>query len=122
VGPGRHLVLAWSMDKTGLMCRSIEDYALVFNAIHGASEKDPATITAPFVYDRMADLSTLRIAFDEDGPEACLEKLSGLGANLREMNELPSATMDQLRAESASAFDYHIAPGGVEPEPLPEAL
>lgn len=116
------MVLSWSMDKPGPMCRSIEDCALVFNAIHGASEKDPATITAPFVYDRRVDLSTLRIGFDEDAPESFLEKLSELGANLREMNELPNARMDQLGAESAAAFDYHIAPGGVEPEPLPEDL
>ena len=45
-----------------------------------------------------------------------------LGANLREMSELPSGRTDQLSAESAAAFDYHIAPDGVEPEPLPEDL
>jgi Asp-tRNA(Asn)/Glu-tRNA(Gln) amidotransferase A subunit family amidase len=116
------MVLSWSMDKTGPMCRSIEDCALVFNALHGASEKDPATITAPFVFDRSVDLSALRIGFDEDAPESFLEKLSNLGASLKEMNELPSARMSQLGAESSAAFDYHIAPDGVEPEPLPEDL
>lgn len=116
------MVLSWSMDKTGPMCRSIEDCALVFNALHGASEKDPATITAPFAYDRSVDLSRLSIGFDEDAPELFLEKLSDLGANLKEMNELPNARMNQLGAESSAAFDYHIAPDGVEPEPLPEDL
>jgi len=116
------MVLSWSMDKTGPMCRSIEDCALVFNALQGASEKDPATITAPFVFDRSANLGTLRIGFDEDAPDSFLRTLSDLGADLREMNELPRARMNQLGAESAAAFDYHIAPGGVEPEPVPEDL
>jgi Asp-tRNA(Asn)/Glu-tRNA(Gln) amidotransferase A subunit family amidase len=116
------MVLSWSMDKAGPMCRSIEDCALVFNALQGASEKDPATITAPFVFDRSANLGTLRIGFDEDAPDSFLRTLSDLGADLREMNELPRARMNQLGPESAAAFDYHIAPGGVEPEPVPEDL
>ena len=42
------MVLSWSMDKTGPMCRSALDCALVFNSIHGADEKDPGSLTAPF--------------------------------------------------------------------------
>jgi Asp-tRNA(Asn)/Glu-tRNA(Gln) amidotransferase A subunit family amidase len=116
------MVLSWSMDKTGPMCRSIEDCALVFNTLHGASEKDPATITAPFIFDRNVDLGALRIGFDEDAPESFVRKLSDLGADPREMSELPRARMNQLGAESAAAFDYHVAPDGVEPEPVPEDL
>ena len=116
------MVLSWSMDKAGPMCRTIEDCALVFNEIHGASEHDPATVTAPFVFDRRPDLGSYRIGFTEDAPESFLEKLSNLGANLKEMNELPEFRSDQLGADSAAAFDYHVAPGGVEPEPIPEDL
>ena len=39
--PGILLALAWSMDKIGPICRSIEDCALVFDAIHGADGKVP---------------------------------------------------------------------------------
>jgi Asp-tRNA(Asn)/Glu-tRNA(Gln) amidotransferase A subunit family amidase len=39
------MVLAWSMDKVGPICRTVEDAAMVFNTIHGADEKDPATVT-----------------------------------------------------------------------------
>ena len=46
------MVLAWSMDKVGPLCRSVEDCALVFNTIHGADEKDPATLTTPFRFQR----------------------------------------------------------------------
>ena len=55
------MVLAWSMDKVGPLCRSVEDCALVFNTIHGADEKDPATLTTPFRFQRNPDLSTFRI-------------------------------------------------------------
>lgn len=116
------MVLSWSMDKTGPMCRSIEDCALVFNAIHGASDKDPASLTAPFVFDRNADLSSYRIGFTEDAPEAFLQKLGELGASLREMNPIPSGSSNALGVESSAAFDFHVAPDGVEPEPLPEDL
>ncbi len=45
------MVLSWSMDKTGPMCRSALDCALVFNAIHGSDEKDPGSLTTPFRFD-----------------------------------------------------------------------
>ncbi len=116
------MVLSWSMDKVGPLCRSIEDCALVFNAIHGASEQDPATLTAPFRFDRGPDLGTLRIGYTEDAPESFLQELSDLGARLLEMPELPRGSSSALSVESSAAFDFHIAPDGVEPEPLPEDL
>ena len=104
------------------MCRSIEDCALVFNAAHGASEKDPASLTVPFVFDRNADLATLRIGYTDDAPESFLEKLTELGANLREMNPIPRGGSNALGVESSAAFDFYVAPDGEEPEPLPEDL
>ena len=43
------MALSWSMDKIGPICRSVEDCALVFDAIHGADEHDPSSRDAPFV-------------------------------------------------------------------------
>ena len=116
------MVLSWSMDKTGPMCRSVEDCAHVFHAIHGASERDPASLTTPFAFEKIPDLGDFRIGFTEDAPETFLEALTGLGANVTEMPELPAWGSEQLGVESASAFDFHIAPGGVEPDPLPDDL
>ena len=116
------MVLSWSMDKAGPMCRTVEDCALVFNEVHGASEKDPASITAPFRFDRNADLASYDIGYDDTAPEEFLEQLSVLGANLREMNPIPRGSSNSLGVESSAAFDFHIAPDGVEPEPLPEGL
>ena len=113
------MVLAWSMDKAGPMCRSIEDCALVFNAIHGADEKDPATLTAPFRFERQPDLSRLRIGFTDSAPETFVDALRALGADPRPMPELPSSGSSSLGIESSAAFDYHVAPDGVLPQ-LPE--
>jgi Asp-tRNA(Asn)/Glu-tRNA(Gln) amidotransferase A subunit family amidase len=104
------MVLAWSMDKVGPMCRTVEDCAMVFNAIHGADEKDPATVTAPFRFDRRADLSKMRIGFDDGSPAAVVAKLRELGANLKPMPARPNSTgISGLGVESAAAFDMYIS-------------
>jgi Asp-tRNA(Asn)/Glu-tRNA(Gln) amidotransferase A subunit family amidase len=116
------MVLSWSMDKAGPMCRTIEDCALVFNELHGASEHDPASITAPFHFDPDADISGYRIGYDEDAPEEFLDQLRDLGIELREMNEIPRGSSNSLGVESSAAFDFHVSPDGEEPEPVPEGL
>jgi len=113
------MVLSWSMDKAGPMCRTVEDCALVFNAIHGSSEKDPASLTAPFRFERNPDLSAMRIGYTDDAPESFLETLRRLGAQPRPMNELPDGRSNALGVESSAAFDFYVAPNG-EPEPIPQ--
>jgi Asp-tRNA(Asn)/Glu-tRNA(Gln) amidotransferase A subunit family amidase len=108
------MVLSWTMDKPGPLCRTIEDCALVFSEIHGADEKDPATLTTPFRFQRDLDLSTLRIGYTDwennRAPEAFVEALRELGADPEPMQELPSISSNALNVESAAAFDFHIAP------------
>jgi Asp-tRNA(Asn)/Glu-tRNA(Gln) amidotransferase A subunit family amidase len=110
------------MDKTGPMCRSIEDCALVFDAIHGASELDPASLTTPFVFNRSIDLASLRIGYTEDAPESFVRALADLGADPRPIGPLPELSLTQLNVESAAAFDFHVAPDGTEPPPPPDGL
>lgn len=102
------MVLAWSMDKVGPMCRSIEDCALVFNEIHGADAKDPGTVTTPFNFDRDVDLATLSIGYDEGAPESFVNALRGLGADPRPLPEVPGGGSNALGVESAAAFDFHV--------------
>ena len=115
------MVLSWSMDKTGPMCRTIEDCALVFNEIHGSDEKDPASVTLPFRFERSPDLGALSIGYTENAPRSFVDKLEELGARPRLMRELPAQSASSLGAESASAFDFHVAPDGELP-PVPEGL
>jgi Asp-tRNA(Asn)/Glu-tRNA(Gln) amidotransferase A subunit family amidase len=114
------MVLAWSMDKVGPICRTIEDCALVFNQINGADEKDPSSITAPFQWQRNPDLSKYRIGYDERAPQPFLDKLRELGANPVPIGDPPdSRNVSQLGAESAAAFDSYIADHPEEAAPPP---
>ncbi len=116
------MVLSWSMDKTGPMCRSVEDCALVFDAIHGASTRDPASLTTPFRFERDIDLASLRIGYTEDAPESFVRALSDLGATPQRIGALPELSLSQLTVESAAAFDFHVSPDGGEPLPPPDGL
>lgn len=115
------MVLSWSMDKTGPMCRSALDCALVFNAIHGADEKDPGSVTTPFRFNPSPDLATMRIGYADDAPESFVEQLRTLGTDPRPLPPLPEGRSNALGVESAAAFDFHVARDG-EPEPVPDGL
>ncbi|MDH3215368.1 MAG: amidase [Candidatus Krumholzibacteria bacterium] len=112
------MALSWSMDKIGPICRTVEDCALVFDAIIGPDGIDRTVVDAPFNYAPSVDMRHLRIGhakrlFDEDYPNrpadaATLATLRELGADLVEV-ELPDYPVEAmaiiLQAEAAAAFD-----------------
>jgi Asp-tRNA(Asn)/Glu-tRNA(Gln) amidotransferase A subunit family amidase len=57
------MALSWTMDKIGPMCRSVEDCALVFNAIYGSDGRDETVVDAPFNWNPDVPLSSLKIGF-----------------------------------------------------------
>lgn len=57
------MALSWTMDKIGPMCRSVEDCALVFNAIYGPDGRDDTVVDAPFAWKPDVPLSKLRIGY-----------------------------------------------------------
>jgi len=112
------MALSWSMDKIGPICRTVEDCAIVFDAIRGADGIDQTLIDAPFNYNPKVDLKKLRIGylkklFEEDydnkaNDAATLVCLGELGCELVPI-ELPDYPVDAiafiLSAEAAAAFD-----------------
>jgi Asp-tRNA(Asn)/Glu-tRNA(Gln) amidotransferase A subunit family amidase len=113
------MALSWSMDKLGPICRSVEDCALVFHAIHGADGRDPTARSVPFEWDPESPLDELRVgylasAFEGEGANterdrAVLEAVRRLGVEPIAV-ELPdrfplSALRVILNAEAAAAFD-----------------
>ncbi len=112
------MALAWSMDKIGPICRSVDDCAIVFDVIRGADGVDPAAVDADFAYTPTAQLKGTRIGyvkamFEEDYPNkerdnATLDELRALGAELVPI-ELPKLPISPLAciltAEAAAAFD-----------------
>ncbi len=114
------MALSWSMDKLGPICRTVEDCALVLEAIYGPDGKDPTVVETPYVWDASVPLTTLRIGyvrsafedteantheFDAPAPDV----LRGLGADLIPIempSDLPiSAMRIILTAEAGAAFD-----------------
>jgi Asp-tRNA(Asn)/Glu-tRNA(Gln) amidotransferase A subunit family amidase len=57
------MALSWTMDKIGPMCRSVEDCALVFNAIYGPDGRDETVTDAPFTWNPGLPLAKLRIGY-----------------------------------------------------------
>jgi len=112
------MALSWSMDKVGPLTRSVEDAAIVFNAIYGPDGKDQSVIDLPFNYPTDLDLGNLKIgyvksAFEQDysnhnRDSLTLAKLRELGAKLTaiELPDYPAGAMSfLLTAEGAAAFD-----------------
>ena len=114
------MVLCWSLDKVGPICRSAEDCAIVFNYIKGTDNKDNGSVDKNFNYDGVVDFKKLRIAYAENyfkrlAPDAqerkVLEVYRSLGADIKAI-DFPDSTVYPvnlisiiLNAESAAAFD-----------------
>ena len=121
------MALSWSMDKLGPICRSVEDCALVLDAIHGPDGEDLTVQHASFNWNVKRPLSSLRIGYfndafdvpelDKDGKpqhstkkfdDAALDVLAKLGVRPIPV-AVPEAAYNAIRivldAESAAAFD-----------------
>lgn len=114
------MVLCWSLDKIGPICRSAEDAAIVFNYIKGTDGKDAGSVDKPFNYNGKVDLKKLRIAYAEnyfsrlnkDAAEwKVIEFYKNEGADVKPII-FPDSTLYRvnlisiiLNAESAAAFD-----------------
>jgi Asp-tRNA(Asn)/Glu-tRNA(Gln) amidotransferase A subunit family amidase len=114
------MVLCWSLDKAGPICRSAEDAAIVYNYIKGTDGKDFGAVDKPFNYNGKADFKKLKIVYAEnyfkrlpaDAAEwKVLEVYRSLGAELKPV-EFPDSSAYPvnlvsliLNAESAAAFD-----------------
>ena len=114
------MVLCWSLDKAGPICRSAEDAAIVYAFIHGTDGKDPSAIRHSFNYTGKVDWTKLRIAYAENyfkrldsnaAERKVLDVYRSLGANIKAVNFPDSAMYPVnlvsiiLNAESAAAFD-----------------
>ena len=105
------MVLAWSQDRVGPMCRTVEDCAMVFNVMHGVDEKDPSTVTTPFHFDRAIKLASLRIGVDPNAPKDFVDKLKELGVAPKEIGARPTVAGiggGGLNVEYAAAFDSYV--------------
>ncbi|GAB3737785.1 amidase [Spirosoma lituiforme] len=113
------MALSWSMDKIGPITRSVEDCALVFNAIYGPDGHDPTVMAAPFHYAPLTTLKGVRVgyvkkAFESNYPNRAndsltLRTLRELGADLVPFDlptSVPAGRISFLLiVEAAASFD-----------------
>ena len=118
------MTLAWSMDKLGPIARTVEDCALVFDAIHGADGLDLAAVDRPFAWPPRTSVRGLKVGYFEDGNRPAadrdeLKALRDLGAETVPITlprDLPaSAVAMMLGVEAATVFDpltrQHVSEG-----------
>ena len=112
------MALAWSMDKIGTICRTVEDCALVFNAIYGPDGKDQTLFDLPFNYTPKINLRSLKIGYlkndfdsvktNKANNDSAFAVLQRLGAKLIPVT-LPNLPVSDLSiilsAEAGAAFD-----------------
>lgn len=131
------MALAWSMDKIGPMCRSAEDCALVFDAIHGPDGQDLAVKAYPFNWNATVRPTSLRVGYlksafdqperDPNNPERmlhptkaqddeALEVLRRMGVNLVPIDLPRFAGINSLilQPEAGAAFEELVRSGRVK--------
>ncbi len=114
------MVLCWSLDKVGPICRSAEDDAIVYYYLKGTDGKDASAIDHAFNYDPKADVKKLRVGYAEnyfkrlskDALEwKVLDQYKAMGIKVEPMQFPDSGVYNfnmvdiVLSAESAAAFD-----------------
>jgi Asp-tRNA(Asn)/Glu-tRNA(Gln) amidotransferase A subunit family amidase len=126
------MVLAWTQDTVGPLCRSAEDCALVLHTIQGPDGKDNSVIDVPFNWDTAMDVTRLRVGYlraafegeitsDPSNPDAAeferatrtnnqeaLRIIRSFGVNLVpfDLPDVPIPAIDFIRyAETAAFFD-----------------
>jgi aspartyl-tRNA(Asn)/glutamyl-tRNA(Gln) amidotransferase subunit A len=132
------LTLSWTLDHTGPMARSVEDCALMLQALAGYDPADPASSREPvpnYTAELTSGIRGLRIGvpreyfLDEVKPEvasafeAALATLSSLGAEVRDVR-IPSigAAPAFMVIMLSEAFAYHARDLRERPELYGEVL
>jgi Asp-tRNA(Asn)/Glu-tRNA(Gln) amidotransferase A subunit family amidase len=123
------MALSWTMDKLGPICRSVEDCAIVLDAIYGPDGQDNSVIPAGYHWNAELSPKKLRVGYVKsafDTPltdpadakrtthatkpfdDAALDVFRRLGIKLIPV-DLPDVPYDAMRiiltAEAAAAFD-----------------
>ena len=89
------MALSWTMDKLGPICRSVEDCAMVLDAIYGPDGQDRTVQDAAFTWDANLDWKRLRVGYLKDDFEA-------KPPEQKPEEEKPAATPEeQLKREAA---------------------
>ena len=132
------MTLRWTLDKVGPLARSVEDCALVLNAVYGPDGRDETVADLPFNWAPAAGLDGVRLGYVknefENPPEnvsaeertrwparravleAALDEFRAAGATLEAVTlpDLPAQSLYSiLNAEAGAMFDDLVRSGRV---------
>ncbi len=99
------MLLSWTLDSIGPMTRSVEDCALMLNALAGPDPRDPTTLHQP-----LEDFT----ASTKGG------SIKGMRIALPDASALPACDPDVIAAWQASAKKLEELGASVEPVKIPE--
>lgn len=121
------LILSWTLDKIGPMARSVEDCAVVLEAIAGpgTDHQDPTVESIPYAWDPTRPLASVKVgyyraAFDAqrtNSESAVLDQLSALGVGLESVDfpdDLPTNALLFVRVEAVAALDEVTRTNGLK--------
>src|SRR5205814_6705572 len=63
------MVLSWTQDRLGPLCRYAEDCALVMSAVSKPDNRDLSVVDAPFNWNAQTDIKKLRVGYLKDAFE-----------------------------------------------------
>ncbi|MBZ0301809.1 MAG: amidase [Anaerolineae bacterium] len=119
------MMLSWSMDKIGPICRTVEDCALVFDTIYGPDGLDLSVTDHPFVWNPDRDHTSLRIGYvrsafpggGSDGAvsEAVLQALREMEAEARLTATHDARVLDVLRSQGIDLIPIDLPDYNLEP-------
>jgi Asp-tRNA(Asn)/Glu-tRNA(Gln) amidotransferase A subunit family amidase len=119
------MVLAWSLDRLGPICRYVEDTGVVLAAINGRDVSDPSSLSIPYEFDATAGIEGMKLGFVpelfetaevNDVERASLQAARSLGVKMVELKLSISQPVDELArtvmySEGAAAFDELLLTG-----------
>src|SRR5215470_4074222 len=103
------MALSWSMDKLGPICRSVEDTALVLNAIYGRDGQDRTVKPAAFNWNADLDWKKLRVGYLKEDFEKPLEQTGEQGKPESQLSAEERKKRDEQKArreERREQVDY----------------
>jgi Asp-tRNA(Asn)/Glu-tRNA(Gln) amidotransferase A subunit family amidase len=108
------MALSWSMDKLGPICRTVEDCAIVFDAIRGPDGMDLTVVDRPFDFDAGMDVTKLRVGYTKSLFEENIDEEGEADdddeerARRQEWRDLDLAALETLRKRGVELIPIEL--------------
>lgn len=101
------MALAWTMDKLGPICRSVDDCAIVMETIYGPDGKDRTVQDAAFNWNAQFDWRKLRVGYFESafGPPKPVDETQPAGLSASDQQKWMAQLADRKAARERVLYD-----------------